>query len=54
MDIDLYDQRIRLGPGWRVQIGILQRGDTTLAVGSVTFLYLRVIRVSFLLCSGLV
>ena len=40
MDIDLYDQRIRLGPGWRVQIGILRRGDTTLAVSSVTFFVL--------------
>ena len=47
VDIDLYDQRIRLGPGRRVQIGILQRGDTTLAVRFVTFLYLRVIVATF-------
>ena len=32
VQIDLYDRRIRFGPGYKVQIGVLQQGDTRIAV----------------------
>ncbi len=32
--VDLYDQRIKLGPGYLVQIGVLIRGEINTAVST--------------------